>query len=149
MKSKPITFRVHPENKSLYAVVNIWPSKRAMYAHKPINRNHLASCTGQDLLRVSPNGDTRKLGLFAEVNFIRRALGIGVVSHEFTHAGFCWAERRGLPLEHIKQAAQLVGNVLADDSIEEQFCYAVGEMCRQFTQRCYDLGLYKETVVSR
>ena len=154
---KPVTFRVYPENRSLYAVINIWPTKTAMYRHRPLGRDYQATTKGVMVYDVPPaksGKPTRKRGLFAEINFCRACLGIGVVSHEMTHAAFCWAERRGLPLETVYSAQNWKANrkrnsTMKLDSVEERFCYALGEMCRQFTQRCYDLGLYREVVQGR
>lgn len=155
--AKLISFRIYPENRSLYAQVNIWPTKTAMYAHKPLGRNHEASCSGQQLIYVPPKSKDpkqrrRKIGLFAELNFYRARLGVEVISHEMTHAAFCWAERRRLNLanaigEHNWQIRKHDA-VLDQDGTEERFCYALGQMVRQFTQKCYDLGLYKEVVES-
>lgn len=122
-----LTFRVYPEDKFLYAVVNIWPTRKAMYAHKPLDRNHVASCTGQTRIVVPPNGGRiRKRGEFAELNFYRGRLGVEVASHEFTHATFCWAERRNLNLNLVMHPdnSQTRGETLETDSVEEKFCYA-------------------------
>jgi hypothetical protein len=153
VSKSPLTFRVYPERKSLYVVVNVWPTKKAMYAHRPLNRNHEASCTGTTRIVVPPRGSTSrtwKRGEFAEVNFYRGALGVGVVSHEFTHAAFCWAERRKLKriAEEEERGMTVRGDVsiLPVDGVEERFCYALGEMVRQFTQKLYDLGLYGDIV---
>src|SRR6185369_4051321 len=157
-KAEPITFRVYPENGFLYAVVNIWPTKKAMYAHKPLQRNHEASCTGRKVIniRAKKRGKaqrSRLRGVFAEINFYKGALGIGCVSHDMTHAMFCWAERRNLRIDEasLQKAASLRvrkrNNVLPTDCIVERCCYALGEMCRQFTMKCYDLDLYNEFVV--
>lgn len=151
-EAKPLLrFRVYPEDKFLYAVVNVWPSKKAMYAYKPLERRHLASCTGQQRIVIPPRGSkarTRKRGEFAELNFFRGALGVEVVSHEFTHATFCWAERRNLNLNLVMHPdnSQAQSGTLKTDSVEEQFCYALGRMVNQFTQKLYDKGLYKDTV---
>ena len=149
--AKPlVAFRVYPENRFLYAVVNIWPTKKAMYQHKPLGRNHEASCSGITRIVVAPRGSKtrqRKRGEFAEINFYRGALGVGVVSHEFTHATFCWAERRKLKriAEEEERGMAVKGGeaLLPLDGVEERFCYALGEMCRQFTLKCYELDLYK------
>lgn len=149
MKTKPlVTFRVYPENRSLYAIVNIWPTKKAMYAHRPLQRNHEAVCTGTTLYYMPPKRSgkpNRKAGLFAELNFHRKFLGIGCVSHEFTHAAFSWANRVNLPIQEIKEMplSSMKHGVLPQDGPEERFCYALGEMVKQFTERAYKLGIYK------
>jgi hypothetical protein len=148
-----LSFRVYPEDRFLYAVVNIWPTKKAMYAHKPLDRKHLASCTGQQRLVIPPRGSksrVRKRGEFAELNFFRGSLGVEVVSHEFTHAAFCWADRRklNLALASNPDSSQSTNGTLEINSVEERFCYALGRMVNQFTSRLYDNGLYKEVVSS-
>ena len=148
-KKKLISFRVRPEDKSLYALINIWPTKRAMYEHKPLSRTHQALCMGVTIIDVSPKKSkkpNRKRGIFAELNFYRNGIGTEVISHEFTHAAFCWAERRKLDLSHVigdhNWKVRKRSQSMPSDSVEEQFCYALGRMCRQFVSKCYDLGLY-------
>lgn len=125
-KKRLISFRVYPENRSLYAQVNIWHSKNS----SPLSRRHAASCWPCESYRVTPQNKARKQGLFAELTFYRERLGVGVISHEMTHAAVLWARRRGL-----------IDDV-SENPAEERFASAVGEMCRQFTQRCYELGLF-------
>lgn len=145
-KVQPITFRIYPDGTFLYVVINIWPTKKAMYAHGKAAHDYEAMCGGRAAYTVPPKGKPRKKGLFAEINFSRRALGIEVVSHEFTHAGFCWAERRGLDLNDAIGGREWVigGEKMSLDrnGVEERFCYVVGRLCRRFTQKCYDLGIY-------
>lgn len=149
--SKPLlTFRIYPEGSYLYAEVNVWPTKKAMYGYKPLNRNHEASCTGTTLYRVSKKQRgrpqrTRKTGLFAELNFYRGYLGVGCVSHEMTHAAFSWADRVKLPLSEISESPlSKTSGILPRDGAEERFCYALGEMVRQFTKTLYAKGIYRE-----
>ena len=91
-------------------------------------------------------GVPRKSGLFAELIFHRNSLGMEVVTHEFTHAAFCWAERRGLDLSKIlgkhNWKVHKRGKAMARDGVEERFCYALGQMANQFTKKCCDIGLY-------
>ena len=152
---KPLhTFRVYPEGTFFYAVVNIWPSKAAMYQYIPLSRDYSATCKGVERITVYPKSENRrprKLGQFAELNFHRRQLGIEVVSHEFTHAAFCLAERRKMDLGSIIsdqnwRTDRKRNQRLNPDGVEERFCYALGRMVNQFTRKCYDLGLYEEVV---
>jgi len=149
MSEPLLSFRIYPEGRFLYAEVNIWPTKKAMYEHKPLSRDHEASCTGSTLYRVAKKRRgkrqrIRKAGLFAELNFYRRYLGVGVVSHEVTHAAFSWADRVRLPLSEISDdlPGSQTSGVLPRDGAEERFCYALGEMMRQCTQKLYDKGIY-------
>jgi len=144
---KPITFRVYPEGSYLYCTVNIWPNKKAMLDHTRLpGRSYDACCGARETHEVLPNGRTRRTGLFAEANFNRHKLGVGLTAHEFTHAAFVFARRRKLTLTEAANKQFRKGRnrtILAGDSPEETFCYALGEMCRQFTLKCYALKLYK------
>lgn len=148
MKKAPLkplaTFRLYPAGRYFYALVNIWPTKKAMYAHRPLQRDHDAACTGISSRTVYTDGTSRKNGFFAELNFYKGYIGIGAVSHELTHAAFNWAERVGLCLntQTIKESNNSKG-VLPEEHAEERFCYAIGDMVKQFTVKCYKLGLYK------
>lgn len=141
-----LSFRVYPEGSFLYAQVNIWPTKKAMYEHKALGRVHEASCTGIAILDVPSRNSgkrTRKRGVFAELNFCRKRLGSEVTSHEFTHAMFCFAERRNFDLGQTRE--HLWGKpkaVLDTEGVEERCCYALGRMYRQFVQKCLDAGIY-------
>lgn len=152
---KPITFRLHPEGSFLFCEVNIWPTKRAMHANTEARpKNYAACCGGRESYVVPPKGSGRRMrrtGLFAEANFHRKELGIEVVSHEMTHAAFAFADRRKLNLNAAISEARWneSKNTMDQDGPEERFCYALGQMCRQFTQKCYDLGLYQDVVTAK
>lgn len=147
---EPITFRVYPDGRHLYCQVNVWPTKKAMFEHLPLPRTAVASCGGRESYKVEPRQKEqrqrlRKTGLFAEANFYRRRIGIEVVSHEMTHAAFAFADRRKLPLEEtVDKVFRNKGRfkVMEKDGPEERFCYALGQMVRQFVNKCYDVGLY-------
>jgi hypothetical protein len=130
----PARIRVYPENRSLYARVNVWPDQQAMYRHRPLDRDHSGSCTGQEQWRRSG----KKSGLFAEVNLHAHALDIETVAHEMTHAAWRWAKRVGWSQENGDPDSHDCSNA------EERFCYALGRMVRQFTDRARALGLYTE-----
>lgn len=143
---KPISFRLYPEGSFLYCEVNIWPNKKTMQAHTKLpGHNYEACCGGREAYRIPAKGRMRRTGLFAEANFNRHRIGVEITSHELTHAAFAFAERRKLKLEDavgksFHEGGSLV--VMEHEGPEERFCYALGQMCRQFTQRCYDLGIY-------
>lgn len=151
MPTSPISFRIYPENKYLYAVVNVWPTKLEMYDHKPVDQGYDACCSGEEVFIASDHTGklVRRNGQFAELNFCRGYLGVGVVSHEMTHATFCWAERVKLPFNEIKDHPLVkTSGILPQDGPEERFCYALGEMVRQFTRKCYDLKIYKDPITA-
>lgn len=146
-KLKPISFRLYPEGSFLYCEVNIWPNKKSMLDHTRLGgTKYEACCGGRVAYEIRDDGLTRKTGLFAEANFNRHRIGTEIISHELTHACFAFAERRKLDLaqtvdKFYKEGGQFES--LDIDGPEERFCYALGVMCRQFTNKCYALGLYK------
>lgn len=144
---KPVArLRVYPENKSLYYVVNVWPTRKAMYEHcrtaLRFTGRFLGLCS---TTRWRQGG--RTLPLMGEVNLFRGELGTSVITHEFFHATLGWARRVGIDMNAVQAvgaAAEHPSNpdpkhVAAD---EERLAYAHGEMCRQFTDRMYRLGIY-------
>jgi hypothetical protein len=141
---EPISFRVYPENKSLYFVINVWPSRRAMHRHSPEFKSQsepesiVALCTIYERHKLR-DGRWHKRPECGRVNFYRQALGVGVVAHEFMHAAFGWARRVGLNTNAIFDKTDKAVNVHAD---EERLCHAHQEMVRQFVERAYTLGLY-------
>jgi len=145
-KDKPISFRLYPEGSFLYCQVNIWPNKKAMHAHTRLpNHNYEACCGGREEYVVRKKKRTRKTGLFAEANFNRHRVGVEIMSHELTHAAFAFAERRKLDLNEAIDKTYIENGALVAmqrDGPEERFCYALGQMCRQFTIKCYELGIY-------
>lgn len=143
---EPVSFRLYPDGSFLYCQVNIWPTKKAMDQHLPLTRHTQASCGGRESYIVPKGkGRLRKTGLFAEANFYKRRIGVEVMSHELTHAAFAFADRRKLPLgETVNKQFAKNGrfNYLDNEGAEERFCYALGRMVRQFTVKCYAVGLY-------
>lgn len=123
-----------------------------MHKYLPLGKKTVASCGGRELYIVEPKRKgkpqrVRKTGLFAEANFYREELGMEVVTHEMTHGAFAFADRRKLRIDQtIDKEFQADGKkkTLDLDGPEERFCYALGQMCRQFVQKCYDLGLYED-----
>ena len=103
MSVAPIAFRIYPDGQWLYAVVNIWPTKKSMQAHMKAGRGYTAICTPLERLR-NIGGKWRKIGQFCEINFHQRQIGIGVVSHEMTHAAFSWAARRRISFKSAFEA---------------------------------------------
>lgn len=144
--AKPLTFRLYPEGQFLYCEVNIWSSKKAMRTHTQLSGKYEACCGGRISYSVPAKGPMRRTGLFAEANFNRNRMDVEIMSHELTHAAFAFADRRKLKLSDAldksfhEHGAQ---GLLNRDGAEERFAYALGQMCRQFTQKCYDLGIYR------
>lgn len=141
--NKPIlSMRVYPEGRSLYYLVNVWPTKKAMQEHcRTVNgyvgRNYAALVNSFHVSMVGSNGRTRTGPIMGEINFNRKALGGEIVAHEMTHAALGWARRIKLNFDGI--LTQSGGACCAN---EERFCYALGSMARQFINRAYEIGIY-------
>lgn len=155
-KVKPISFRLYPEGLFLYCEVNIWPNKRAMLDHTRLGGTKYEACCGGRVAyktcKSCKPAHMRRIGIFAEANFNRHAIGIEIVSHELTHAAFAFAERRRLDLADAVDKHYATGGsskTMEIEGPEERFCYALGQMCRQFTAKCYKIGLYREVVESK
>lgn len=127
---KPITFRLRPEGKSLYCLVNVWPDKAAMQAHfrrimsqeeAAGYRKSAATCTGYTEYRRG-----RKTGCFAEIDCHLGCIYPEIVAHETTHAVLRWARRVGL--DPTRQ-----GNGVDVSESEERFAEALGQMVAQFS----------------
>lgn len=78
------------------------------------------------------DGSSRTMPCLGTVNLYRGRLTVEVVVHEFGHAMFAWAWRKGL----------IAG--LSAMAVEEQACYVLGRMASRFVARAYELGLYEE-----
>jgi hypothetical protein len=127
--------RLYPERGStLYARVQVWPTKRALLDH--LNERHFTlhgnrfggrtqgACSGHEVYRFKNGRPRERSRCFAVVNLWRGQLGIGVITHEFFHATLRWAGRVGHDLSQIK--------ALDCSMHEERIAYVHGELCRQF-----------------
>lgn len=132
--------RVYPEHKSLYYVVNVWRTKKDMYAHcRWAKSTFQGLCTTYEVIKGDGKGGWRLLPECGQVNLWKGRLGSAVVTHEFTHAALGWARRVGLEPDNL-----LGHNGSADvHPEEERFCHALCEMVRQFIDRAYAAGVYQ------
>ena len=85
--------------------------------------------------RVRSGRRGRLLPGIGVVNLHRARLGMIVVAHEFGHAMFEWANRKGLWIQLTS------GDTMP---VEEKILHAQSEMLRQFMDRADKLGLYGE-----
>jgi len=114
------------ETPTLFARVLVWPTREAMYEYRPLDRDHLGSCTPWQ-----QPGDR----CFAEVCLFRDAVGSTVLSHEMFHASLAWARRVGVRLDQV-----------SDDGVteeEERVAHAHSDMVRQLVDRLYAAGMYE------
>lgn len=128
---KPVCFRLYPTpsvrgpRSSCYVRVKVWPTRQAFakYAKPWKAQRAMAFC-------ADPDGRTPNL--LAEVNLFHGALTLPLITHELAHATFHWARRAGLPFEKLADGEALQ---------EEQFCYALDSLLRQFLKRTRERGL--------
>lgn len=137
---KPWTVRLKPEPRSsLYVLVRVWPTKKAMLAH--LNQTHHrgnkrgkasrrteGTCSTVYRIKVSKSGRSRRSPCVAEVNLHRGRLGIEVITHELFHATMGWAKRVKLALEQVDELSR-------GTELEERIAYVHGTMNRQFVDR--------------
>lgn len=141
--SEPVTFRVYPRRsrRGLYVRVRVFRTQREMIRtlREETRRDGTDEVTEPDVQgmmqtrRVMAGPRMRlRLGM-GLVDLHRGRLGIVVVTHEFGHAMFEWAHRKGL----WKKLAS--GDSMP---VEEQILHAQSEMIRQFMERAEKLRLY-------
>lgn len=137
----PVRIRLYAEPKSsLYALVNVWPSRAAMYAygkraHITMSPDCLGTCSRRHIVSYR-DGGSRRLPIFAEVNLFRPRLGMEVVTHELFHATIAWGDRVAFRWPVLSET----GGVTPE---EERLTYVHGRLCRQFVDRAYAVGLYQ------
>lgn len=143
MSVKPVTFRLRPENRSLYCVVHVWPTRSAMMAHlrRIYGKNVAASleatsavCNGITAGRYR-HGRRRTRGIFAEIECHRERFNSEILVHETTHAAMRWAKRIGLDTTW-----QNDGVDVSPD--EERFASGTGRMAAQFNDAMHKHKLW-------
>lgn len=139
-----VTFRLYPESGRRYVRVHVHPTKAAMREYWRTSEarfnggtwaGRVAYCTDVRKWFITADGRSRRDPCVAEVNLFASRLGTAVVTHEFFHATVAWGRRIGLDFTRLD----------AEDSVnhdEERLAYVHGELCRQFVDRAYHVGLY-------
>lgn len=131
---KPLVFRLRPDaTPSLFARVLVFPTREAMYDYRPIERDHLGSCTPIERVFIYPDGRSRRHPMFAEVCLFREACGSTVVTHEIFHAAMAWARRTKL------DAAPIFESGVYDE--EETLAHVHSDMVGQLVNRLWDAGI--------
>ena len=135
-------FHIRPDGPFLYAVVRVWESRAALLRHRRASGMRGACeayCVGLDVYAVRPSGRTRRTGQFAEVNFYRRAITQGIVTHEMFHATLAWGRRVGIAWAALGESMDGAGPV---SDVEERLAYVHGALCSEFVRTAHELGLY-------
>jgi hypothetical protein len=130
-------FRVFPESRSgLFYRVRLFDSERALGQYlrsDDIDRSAAygarALCSRWTRTRTTANGRTRTMPDMGEILFVVRSLDAEVVSHEVGHAAIGWAQRIGIRPFGTGTDCQYAG------PDEERYCYALGRMVLQVTER--------------
>lgn len=142
---KPIRFRLYPESKSLYFVVNVWPDHKTMvrYLASIGKRGHsdtIALASGYYRTKVRPGRPDRLSPICGEINCNRLEINAEIVSHEIAHLAITWAKRIKLdPMTEPKDGCCSAEN--------ERFCYALGLMVGQFTDHAYRLKVWNMVTI--
>ena len=131
-----VRFRVYPEaGSSLFAVVQVFEKKAVMLV--TVNRMIAASGlrrSGRETAAVTLTLQRRHIvtnrltPLFAEANFHRARFDESTIAHEAAHVAFAWADRIKLG-DLSRRGGRMVPNG------EERFCYALGRIVEQMTER--------------
>lgn len=130
------SFKVYPKGGYYYFKVNVWKNKREMHRHLkkicvPYSRNTQGICSS---FRVIRKGNL--LPILGEVNLHNGYLGGGVVVHEFTHAAFAYCRQKKINI-----MAETDDQNVSDQ--EEEFCYALHQMCRQTFNQLFKRKIWK------
>lgn len=138
-----VTFRVYARRsrRGLYVTVRVFGTQRELVRtiraeNRRFGKDEVTESDVQGLMqthRVWSGRRRRLLPGIGVVNLHRARLGIVVVTHEFGHAMFEWANRQRL-WKHLAS-----GNTMP---VEERILHAQSEMIRQYMVRAEKLGLY-------
>lgn len=137
---QPIRFRLYPEKQTLFFIVHVWLTQKAMHRRLkklgiPHSEHTQGTCSAWRRYKngaAVPDRRTRDIG---ELNFHRGLLNAEIVSHEIAHAMVQWARR--MRVDPLTDAGD-------DDesSDNERFCYATGRMMAQFAHQAYRRRLW-------
>lgn len=139
------TFRIRPRRRSrLYVIVHVAETLEAM---RQAMEHHTGSVHPKTLACVVACRDAFKdgpyAGLVALLFLAKERLGVGLVGHELTHAGFRVAERYGWKVEH-QPGPEAMADQWADFSTEERFCHVVEHLTSDFWRKAYRHGVVQE-----
>ena len=130
-------FRVYPDKKTLFFMVYVWPTKKAMHYHvgmaSEIKKDFLAIVCSNETIKFPKHGPRRKRPLLGQIHFYEDSLRMGIICHEAGHAALAWAERMGIDCKEKSQDQRNASHG------EEQFCWALGNIARQIVIRTKDL----------
>jgi hypothetical protein len=130
-------FRIFPESpRGLFYTVKLFATELAMRDYliaDDIDRSAAygarALCSRWTRTRTTASGRTRTLPDMGEILFVVPRIDAEVVSHEVAHAAIGWAQRIGLHPFGSDRHPQYAG------PDEERYCYALGRMVLQVTER--------------
>ena len=137
-----------------YFVVTVLPTKTAYRRYvrsrgRAITSDGVAVFMGRQRYGDHPSGHrTRRYrGEIATSLATLRAKGVTVATHELGHATIAWAHHERF-LARLPEPQTTSGRpgrygyLMARQSAEERFCYALGSMCSQFVTQGYRHGVW-------
>jgi hypothetical protein len=130
-------FRIYPESpRGLFYTVKLFATELAMREYliaDDIDRSAAygarALCSRWTRTRTTGTGRTRTLPEMGEILFVAPLIDHEVISHEVAHAAIGWAQRIGIRPFATGTDCQYAG------PDEERYCYALGRMVLQVTER--------------
>lgn len=127
-----ISFRIFPEPKvsNLHCKVNVWRTKKEMYAYIEDGESFDGVCTGITVrdYRKGKKGHTKPI--FAEMQLTLEKMNDRIVTHEVVHAMFKWMQRRNVTTQELDTM-----------DVEERMCWAVTRMKDTLLLRLSKFGI--------
>lgn len=140
MSVEPLAkFRVYGWKSSLYFLVHVWPTKKAMLANRK-KEGLRGSCDAHvmvlDHIRYIPGRPRRLRPIVGEMHFFKGKLGTEVITHESFHATVGLLRRLRFQFSTLDQDSD--GKMLGE---EELAAYTIGHLARSIVTRLYDFKL--------
>lgn len=143
------SFRIYPEPESkLYFRVTVFPSLLAMRAYgrktfdSPSGRA-IAWCGTFKVQAFPRRGRAYTRRICGEILLVAQRLGVGIISHECTHAALGYARRRRFDPRVSNGDGGPVGPG------EERLCHVQGELVRQLVAKLFKYRLLVESAPTR
>jgi hypothetical protein len=141
-------FRVYVRYTSLYFLVQVWDTKKALEEYKLLqNMDDHEDCAAYvdsyDIYVVSRKKrgkpqTTRKMPQLGEINFYKGRLGTEVITHETIHAVSTYMRRR---CKRFSEMDKENDNYM---KFEEEFAYIVGRFNSDLVSKLYKYNLIRE-----
>jgi hypothetical protein len=145
-------FRIYPQRgrSRLFYTVRVFDTIGHLHRFVRGSRS-TASNTSRGFCRTFTRqylsrGRWRTSAELGDILLVTSHLGTGVITHELTHAMFGWANRKrlvDLQERRVANSPKMHRGTHHKDSVEEQCCYALGEMARDLVTQLYKRKLLR------